>query len=160
MAKLGLILGILVALACVSAIAGATHARGISPDQDNVTGSTKFIVPNAHVRIEAHSDANGQNPRGKFYLEQDPLSFGGAITCLTVSGNKATIGGRVDRSKPGLPAVGSGWIQEVEDNGSPGDMDSSLTTVFVTPPPNCPAPPVSTLITAEQGNYVVHDAVP
>ena len=159
-AKFGLILGILLALACMPAVAGATHASGTSPDEDKVTGSTKFILPEAHVRIEAHSDANGQNPRGSFYLEQDPYSFGGEITCLTVSGNKATIGGRVDRSRPGDPLVGSGWFQEVEDNGEPGDMDRSLTTLTATAPTICPTPTVSALVTAEQGNYVVHDATP
>ena len=157
----------MLAFACVPAIADATHGAGTSPDQDKVTGSTKFILPpnpfftDAHVRIEAHSGPAGEDPRGQFYLEEDPLSFGGEVTCLTVSGNKATIGGRVDRSRPGFPVVGSGWLQEVEDNGEPGDMDRSRTTPFLAQAPDfCPTPTATTLITAEQGNYVVHDAAP
>jgi len=153
MTKFGVILGVLVALACMPAIAGGT-----SPDQDQVTGSTKFIIPEAHVRIEAHSDSNGQNPGGKFYLEQDPFSFGGEVTCLAVSGNLATMVGRVDRSKSGggFPAVGTFWLQFVEDNGSPGDMDRSHTLLSTTQP-NCPTP-ISGAFMVEQGNYVVHDA--
>ena len=153
MTKFGLILGGLVALACMPAIAGGT-----SPSQDQVTGSTKFIIPEAHVRIEAHSDANGQNARGNFYLEQDPLSFGGAVTCLAVSGNLAAMVGRVDRSRSGagFPAVGTFWLQFVEDNGSPGDMDRSHTLLSPTQP-NCPTPTNGAFM-AEQGNYVVHDA--
>jgi len=138
-------------------MAGATHGGGTSPDQDKVTGSTKNIVFGSHVRIEAHSGPQGQNPRGRFYLEQDPMSFGGEITCLNVSQNLATIGGRVDRSRSGLPLVGTGWLQAVEDNGEPGDMDKSDTAFLPVPPLTC-QPPQNGVATVDQGNLVVHDA--
>jgi hypothetical protein len=159
---LGLLL--LVLLLAVPIGVSATHGNGGGgPSQDSVTGSAnKFLLVDAHVRVEAHSGPAGEDPRGHFYLEQDPTSFGGRVTCLNVNGNTATLGGIVERNRSDLPfpAVGTTFLHHIVDNGEPGDMDTSYT--FIGPPPalfnTCTLPPGGFVV--EQGNYVVHDATP
>ena len=81
------------------------------------------------------------------------------MTCLNVVGNRAIVGGAVQRSSFGFPAEGTGFLQLIVDNGEPGDSDNSAT--FLTPeaPTTCPTPS-SDGITATRGNYLVHDATP
>jgi hypothetical protein len=145
-------------LVAIPAIAIAAQGPGKGPKQDLVAGSARFSVPVASVRITAHSGRNGQNPRGHFFLRQSGWQFSGSVTCVRVVGKQASVGGRVARSSGvGAPAVGSGFIQLIEDNGSPGRNDRSHTTFVSSPPSTCPAPTTPAFVLA-RGNYVVHDA--
>jgi hypothetical protein len=122
----------------------------------SVTGAAKFadVVPgaDAQVRINAHGDP----ARGNFSVEQGaPLgSISGTVTCITVVGNQASVGGVIEESSDPSD-VGQGFIQFVEDNGSPGQGDFSETVWPVTPPgATCPAP-IHPEFQVNQGNYVV-----
>lgn len=158
---------LLVLMAAVSAAtvafsgaASATHSNGKGPNQDLVTGSTRFPGIEAKVHINAKSGPAGEDPRGHFYISQGGFAdFRGTVTCLNVVGNRAIVGGEVKRSSAGLPAEGTGFLQLIVDNGEPGDSDSSLTVLTPVPPTTCPTPS-SDGITATRGNYVVHDATP
>src|SRR5687767_11583277 len=68
------------------------------------TGSGRVTAPSitaASSEIAAHSDAGGANPHGNaaYAVDQDPpcLDFDvrGTVTCLTVLGNRASIGIKV-----------------------------------------------------------------
>src|ERR1044072_8858666 len=108
-------------LAAIPTIATATHSPGKGPKHDLVVGSAGFAVPVASVRINAKSGRNGENPRGHFFLSEAGWQFSGSATCVRVVGNRASVGGRVTQSSGvGGPPVGSGFIQLIEDNGSPG----------------------------------------
>jgi hypothetical protein len=145
-------------LAAIPAIATAKHSPGKKgPKHDLVAGSARFGLPVASVRINAHSGRNGENPRGHFFLSQSGWQFRGSATCVRVVGNRASVGGRVTKSSGvGGPPVGSGFIELIEDNGSPGN-DRSQTIFVPSPPMTCPMPTTPGFVRA-RGNYVVHDA--
>ena len=84
-------------------------------------------------QISAHAFEGGANPRGHAAITADQSQlpaghmswdFSGAVTCVHVAGNRATIGFRVDEGTltggtlP-YPVIGSGMILTIEDNGSP-----------------------------------------
>jgi hypothetical protein len=145
-------------LAAIPTLATAKHSPGKGPKHDLVVGSARFTTPVASVRINAKSGPNGENPRGHFFLKEGGFQFRGSVTCVHVVGNRASVGGRVTKSSgAGGPAVGSGFVQFTEDNGSPGRNDRSQTAFVATPPMACPAPVTPAFVLA-QGNYVVKDA--
>jgi hypothetical protein len=146
-------------LAAIPTIASATHSPGKGPKRDLVVGSAKFSVVAAHARINAMSGPSGQSPRGHFFLRQGGFQFRGSVTCVLVVGNRASVGGRVTRSSgAGGPPVGSGFVQVIEDNGTPGRNDRSHTLLVPSPPMICPAPTTPVFVVA-RGNYVVHDGI-
>src|SRR5512133_3571208 len=111
MPRLSVALLSLVALAAVPTVATATHSPGKGPKHDLVVGSARFTTPVASVRINAKSGPNGANPRGHFFLKEGGFQFRGAVTCVKVAGNRASVGGRVTKSSGvGGPAVGSGFV--------------------------------------------------
>lgn len=146
-------------LAAIPAIATAKHSPGKKgPKHDLVAGSARFVVPAASVRINAHSGRNGEKPRGHFFLSQGGWQLRGSATCMRVVGNRASVGGRVNKSSGvGAPPVGIGFIQLIEDNGSPGRNDRSQTIFVPSPPMTCPMPTTPGFVLA-RGNYVVRDA--
>jgi len=145
-------------VAAIPTIATAKHPPGKGPKKDLVVGSVRFPALPATVRINAKSGATGENPRGHFYLKQFGWELRGSVTCMQVVGNRASVGGMVTRSSgPGSPAVGGGFIQFIEDNGSPGRNDRSHTVLLAAAPTVCPAPVTPTFVVGK-GNYVVHDA--
>jgi len=149
-----------VVLAAIPTIATAKHSPGPGkgPKRDLVVGSAKFPALPAHAHINAKSGPNGENPRGHFWLRQAGWQFRGSVTCVKVVGNRASVGGRVNRSSGvGAPPVGSGFIQLTEDNGSPGRNDRSQTIFVASPPAVCPVPTTPFFVVAK-GNYVVKDA--
>ncbi len=150
----------ILATVAFSGVALATHSNGNGPNKDFVTGSTRFPFLDAKVHINAMSGPSGEDPRGHFYINQESFAvFRGTVTCLNVVGNRAMVGGEVERSSPGFPDEGTGFLQLIVDNGEPGDSDSSETTLTEVPPTICP-PPLPSGIPATRGNYVVHDATP
>jgi hypothetical protein len=85
---------------------------------------------------------------------------GGPVTCLTVTGSRATIGFR----ETDFPFDGAeGGMLFVEDNGTPGvGRDRIEFTLLVAPPTDCP---VNTLVydpqvTVISGDLTVVDAQP
>jgi hypothetical protein len=148
-----------IAISVVPGAWGDTVTAPAGDSQDSVTGSAKFESLGAHVIVDAHSGPAGEDPRGKFYLQQDAgdIQAWARVTCVFVSGNEAMLGGIVERaSTPAIP-VGTPLYQYVRDNGSPGTSDSSLTFVGGNPY-------LCNFLTAglqvTSGNYVVHDATP
>lgn len=136
-------------------------ASGDPPTSDKADGTVADLYP-SELHINAISDADGSNARGHFYTRQSPnapiLDEVGDVTCLNVSGNRATVGGRIDRSKlPGFPGEGSGMLFLVVDNGEPGDMDAWLGSFTGLPPTVCP-PPGTYAFPHDHGNFVVQDA--
>jgi hypothetical protein len=145
-------------LAAIPTIATAKHSPGKGRKHDLVAGSARFTTPVASVRIAAHSGRNGENARGHFFLKEFGWQFRGSVTCVQVVGHQASVGGRVTKSSGvGGPPVGSGFVQFIQDTGSPGRNDRSHTVFVASPPMTCPAP-VTPVFVLARGNYVVHDA--
>src|SRR5918996_6510353 len=107
-----LLLGALLAL-CLVVPMGASADP---PTLDKVDGTVEDIFP-CTLHVNAISNADGSDARGKFYYRADVSTFFpafdevGEVTCLRVVGNRAFVGGRIDRSKlPALPGEGDGFL--------------------------------------------------
>ncbi len=78
-----------------------------------------------------------------------------AITCMSVSGNAATIGGTLQPNSAGFVAI----IATVVDNGPAGSgLDSFTATPVETAPTTCPAPFASSFGNVVTGDVAVIDA--
>jgi hypothetical protein len=120
----------LLAMPCVSP-AAATPAP--QPAGDSVTG-TAALDGNASVVFDAHSGAEGENPTGTLTVLLPGTPVTSRVTCLTVSGNRATIGFGFES--------GIGGLVFVEDNDGAGrDRFIGLGIVLEPAPTVCPAAP-------------------
>jgi hypothetical protein len=115
--------------------------------------------------FDAHSGPSGQSPSGSAeWIDRTDL-FGGSVTCLTVTGNRATIGFANQRGA--LTDIVKGGFLFVEDNGMPGAGQDNVRgqLLFDAPPTVCPT---NTVVyrpgpdgdTVTQGELTVNDALP
>jgi hypothetical protein len=138
----------------------AAGAGGALADEDSVTGSAILDDCPAgcfNTSIDAHSGPVGENPTGTADWGLRVNRVGGPVTCLTVRGNRAVVGGQ------SVEFLGPGFLFVVEDNAASGGPDrfAVADAELPEPPSSCPAPDdldVS-LVPALSGDLVVHDAV-
>jgi hypothetical protein len=124
-----------------------------------------FVPGRLDFDFEADSGPLGQKPRGKFRFESLPLRADGKVTCLQVTGNRASVGGRITAGNP-PSSVGRGFAFTVVDNPRPAADMMSGWPIFVAvnalpmPPspttPNCGDPLQPTQVVT--GNIVVKDS--
>jgi hypothetical protein len=158
--RLLLTVACLAALLLMTSSASASHDPSGGPfDEDFVTGTGGFdFVWGA--RFDAHSGPLGENPTGTASFVQRLFSASGPVTCLTVDGSRAVVGGRND----GFSA-GDAYLFLVEDNAASGTPDRLVYHGQDGVPTSCPSPddfsfefPIDVLLT--DGDLVVHDASP
>jgi hypothetical protein len=153
-------LAVLALLALPSASVASHDPSGAPFDEDFVTGrvvNPETCTPSVCFHIvlvfDAHSGPSGENPTGtvRIDLESPPgnfTNFGTArVTCLNVSGNRATVGADV-------PIRG---ILSLEDNDGAGQDRSGVSLAFDFLV--CPANPSITLSPIFGGDITIHDAV-
>jgi hypothetical protein len=121
------------------AVPGASGAQ-LLPTEDSVVGQATILSQFRGLSVDARSDPDGSNPSGTASAgSRSTYSVSGHVTCMTVIGNRATVGFAVDS---GFDVNGSlGHVIYVEDNGSPGaghDLANDTGAGF--PPTSCPAP--------------------
>jgi hypothetical protein len=109
-----------------------------SPAQDSAVGGAIILSQFRGLSVDARSNPDGSNPSGGATAGlRSTYSVSGHVTCLTVVGNRATVGFAVDT---GFSVNGSlGHLIFVEDNGSPGaglDLANDIETAL--PPTSCP----------------------
>jgi hypothetical protein len=110
------------------------------PTQDSVVGGATILSLFRGLSVNAHSDPDGSNPSGEASAgARSTYSVTGHVTCMTVVGNRATVGFAVDS---GFSVFGNlGHLIFVEDNGSPGaGRDLANDVEAAVPPTSCPAP--------------------
>ena len=148
---------------------GASSASAQSLDRDFVTGAwgSEDLEPQFVIFFDASSGPSGQNPTGTVVLG---LDFGGApdptvagynVTCLKVSGNRATIGGVLDFNN-GPPFIPPNAIYYVEDGVGGAPDGAVLGEAVSSPPTTCPDPlPAGhwALLPSRGRDLIVHDAV-
>jgi hypothetical protein len=144
----------------VSAIllASPTASRAQAPTQDSVVGTAGFGDPAAGVTaaIDAHSGPSGENAAGTATFGARQTFFGGRVTCLNVTGNRAIIGGDSAFVGP------EGYLFVAVDNSTTGTPDF-FGLLFPAPtaaPTTCPANLSVSLQPALSGDLVVVDAQP
>ncbi len=159
-----LFLPLVASLALAVNLASATPGNGQGPKTDLAagTGQTVFLGTEVKAHVNAQSGPSGEDPRGHFYYQAvDPsLDFDirGRVTCLTVVGNRATVGGVVERSNdPTFPAGQGVWFFIRDDDEGAGDAFEARGTAT---PETCPPPIEEPFFLNNQGNWVVHDAMP
>jgi hypothetical protein len=134
---------LLTAAIFVSALAVPSVSSASLPaplTQDSVVGQATILSQFRGLSVDAHSDADGSNPSGEAGAgARSTYSVSGHVTCMTVVGNRATVGFAVDS---GFSVHGSlGHLIFVEDNGSPGaGLDLANDVEAAVPPTSCPAP--------------------
>ena len=87
----GLLPVLVAALVCCSPASAAAQ----TPNQDFVIGTAGFGDPQFGVTasVDAHSGPSGENATGTATFGARQTFFGGPVTCLNVTGNRAVIGG-------------------------------------------------------------------
>lgn len=105
--------------------------------------------------LDAHSGPLGENPTGTAFLSARSNVVGGPVTCLTVSGNRAVIGGE------SFTTFGPGYLFEVETNAATGTPDGAgFSGSLGEVPTTCPADLDLPLAPAVSDDLIVHDAQP
>ena len=145
------------ALLAVPTTAGASHdPSGAPSNEDFVVGTAGFAPPTSGLTasIDAHSGPAGQNATGTATFGARQTFFGGPVTCLNVTGNRAVIGGDSAFVGP------EGYLFLVIDNAATGapDQFGVLFPPPATAPSTCPANLDVPLQDAISGDLVVHDA--
>ena len=150
----GLLPVLVAALVCCSPASAAPQ----TPNQDFVIGTAGFGDPQFGVTasVDAHSGPSGENATGTATFGARQTFFGGPVTCLNVTGNRAVIGGDSGFVGP------EGYFFVVVDNSATGAPD--LFGILFPPPADapttCPANLDVPLQPAASGDLIVHDAQP
>ena len=176
----------LVSLAALPVMADASHSGGKGTKQDLATGTAhrfasgppslpEGVESRTIMHVNARSVPDGdERARGRFFVKREAstpvpsrpdLDFSGRVTCMSVEGNRAVVGGVITHDKLGLvhplsPLEGRGYLGVYIDNDqvSGGLADRSNSFPLATPPGrNCPefTDPTGEFQT---GNFIVHDA--
>jgi hypothetical protein len=112
-------------------------------------------------RFDAHSGPSGAGASGTVTWADRSILFGGPVTCLTVTGNRATIG---FENQHDLAADARGGLLFVEDNGAPGAGRDAIVGDLVFGPAAPAICPSNTVVydplfhTVTSGDLTVHDA--
>jgi hypothetical protein len=125
-------LGMLVLLALLVAPAPAQ-----TTGQDSAVGNVSIDPARPTVFVfDARSGPSGENPTGSVSWLEISSTLGGPVTCLTVTGNRATIG---FRNQGDFAQSFRGGFLFVDDGGTPGPgHDSVRGRLTPDPPATCP----------------------
>ena len=122
--------------------------------QDSVVGSG--AAGTGTFDINAVSGPSGENATGHANFQLAIGSVQGTVTCLSVSGNEATIGATLP---PGNPFNSPGMIVHVRDNGVlPTGVDQFRLELLAFVPPACPAVDMVSPAGVTSGDIAVTDA--
>jgi hypothetical protein len=160
MRKRASLLVLLVAVAGVLAAAVPAGVGAQAPAQDSAVGTDVLFPFVITATFEARSGPQGESPSGSVRVNARLNFAGGPVTCLTVTGNRATIGFE-ERDFP-FDSANGGFLF-VEDNGTPGaGRDNIQFTLATDAPTVCPANTVVYQPNSriEFGDIVVVDAQP
>jgi hypothetical protein len=151
----------LTVVGCVLAsIAWPSAANGQAPIEDFAVGDV-VQLPTRPVTFvfNARSGPSGENPSGTVEWADRVQLYGGPVTCLTVTGNRATIG---FENQHDLSEDFKGGLIFLEDNGTPGVGKDLIVGdgLLADPPTVCPPNTViyNFLQTVTSGELIVNDA--
>src|SRR6266545_3974931 len=116
--------------------------------------------PPVTIEVDAISGPHGDDPTGTFWTKYPSFELRGRVVCLTISGNRASVGGIVEQtSSSATNPVGSTVHLGITDNGEPGaGRDLEVTYLQMQAAEICPVPLQETPeILLIDGNFVVHD---
>jgi hypothetical protein len=137
--------------------------------KDLVAGTGTINFPNTlnpMVHVNASRNPNTMAVNGHFYIRYPDQGFevSGRVTCLTVTGNKAGVGGVIERVKGTSPGIfgptmpGNDVLITVLDMGEPGTFDQ--VNEGQVPGARAACPSNGSTLPINQGNYVVKSDPP
>jgi hypothetical protein len=146
-----------------AAVIAMSPAAASAALRDSVKGTAEHLgadppFPAIKVQINARADKSGA-ARGHLTAGIETLGVKdrARVVCLSVFGNRATIGTEIVKSND--PAVvGHGQLWSVVDNGPAGVDRIAGFPITPTPPTTCP--PLFFDVPVVSGDYVIHDATP
>ena len=134
---------------------GASHTPGGGPPFDLVVGSGAFPASSGDVSIPVNARETADGPTGFFTIHDADGDFAVEVSCLSVLGNTAVVGGEIVSGPPLY--LGAGYLLLVIDNGG-GTPD----TVQIARVPEPPDPTFQCGLGGGQpsagGNFIVHDS--
>ena len=140
-----LIIGLAVGALAAAGIAWSSGVIGGGPAQIRVYGGGQVATPTAFPRtisLEANASPQGLNAYGTLRYAGVPPGFRGDVTCLSIAGNTALVGGFI-REAPTPNFVGLDFLYAVTDNGPPGS--SADQAGFIDVGPELDTPPYPSL---------------
>lgn len=141
---------------------GFSEVSALGPKSFAVAGGGQVTADGEkHFSISAHDGPNG--PSGHVVMSQTsiccgPFTLQGHVACVSVSGNRATIGVNIEKGT-GTAVGQTGILLFVEDNGngSSGAADEFTNSGYVGDASVCPAP-IDPTTPITSGNINVKDA--
>jgi hypothetical protein len=124
------------------------------------------VRPPVEVDVDAISGPSGHDPTGTFWTRYPAAGpeFRGRVVCLTVSGNRASVGGVIEQSSDPANPPGTPILFAFIDNGDPGVGRDATVTYFGRDlnSAQCPVPIFreGDEIPLSDGNFVVRDVQP
>jgi hypothetical protein len=159
------------ALSVIGAVAVVPAVPASAETADLVAGTGQFLgdgspaFPGIELYVTARGGRSGEAASGRFSFRTENVAgvpnSQGSVTCVSVVGNAAVIGGAIEKSDTPTPDGFSGVIMEVRDNGEPGQTVDDQFNFFIVPNPvlSCPSPPfINGLVSVDRGNFVLHNA--
>lgn len=161
MSKLLLLPCLAAAVLLMTGSAIASHDPSGEPfDEDFVVGNAEVDACSSGcfaTSLDAHSGPLGENATGTAIYGLRVNQIGGPVTCLTVVGNRAVVGGQDTFFTSG------GYLFSVEDNAASSTPDRfAFVARLAEAPTTCPGPDDldPTFVSVVDGDLVVHDAQP
>ncbi len=116
-----LVVGVAAGALAAAGVAWSSGALGGGPAQIRVYGGGQVATPTAIPRtisLDANASPQGLEAYGSLRYAGAPPGFRGDVTCLSVAGNTALVGGFIREGPPNF--VGLDFLYAVTDNGPPG----------------------------------------
>jgi hypothetical protein len=137
-----LVVGLAVGALAVAGIAWSAGVIGGGPAQIRIYGGGVVATPTPVPRtisIEANANPDGSGAWGAFRYGGISPAVRGEITCLTIAGNSALVGGFIREGAANL--IGGDFLYAVTDNGPPGSGADQAGFVDVLPELDSPPYP-------------------
>jgi hypothetical protein len=160
---LAILAGMLLALLVGPGVASATHGPSDNPPRDLFFGRGEFLAGGVEFNVHATSGPLGEDPHGHLSWQTEGADeagdppFRGPVTCLVVSGNRATAGAPVRTGPPGQTAYVIGV-----DNPDPAP-DQAIAVSSTIPANQAGCTTVHTLgftVFPVDGEVTIHDGQP
>jgi hypothetical protein len=143
----------------ISGLCASARARvdpGDGPPFDLVIGTGVFTYGLGDVPITVSARQTLSGPEGHFTVDDVDGHFEMAVNCLSVSGNKAVVGGEIVVG-PSI-YIGAGYLLLVIDSGTRSPDPDTVQLARVPTPPDPAYCDLGGGIPSTGGNFIVHDA--
>jgi hypothetical protein len=123
-----LVVGVALGALVAAGIAWSSELMGNGPAQIRIYGGGEITAISRTISLDAHANPDGLGAYGSFRYAGMPPGFPGEITCLSVVGNAAVVGGFIRQ-----PVTGIDFLYGVVDSGLPASHGDQAGFIDVNP---------------------------